>query len=91
VIVDSLTFVGDSIFGGSSSAADVLAALDAAGVGHAIVCPAKPPAYHLAAGNDAVRAGRRSNPPPSGRGDAFDLAVDPQLVHDLVEPLRAGI
>jgi predicted TIM-barrel fold metal-dependent hydrolase len=54
VIVDSLAFVGPSIFGGSTSAADVLDALDASGADRAIVCPAKPPGYHLGPANDAV-------------------------------------
>jgi uncharacterized protein len=54
VIVDSLTFLGDSIFGHSASAAELLRGMDELGVDKAIVCPAKPRAYHLAAANEAV-------------------------------------
>jgi len=56
VTVDALTFVGESIFGRSSTVPGLLAALDAAGVVRAVVAPHKPPGYHLAAANDAVAA-----------------------------------
>ena len=54
MIVDSLAYVGDSIFGRSTDAACVLAALEEAGVDRAVVAPAKPRDYHLAPANDAV-------------------------------------
>jgi predicted TIM-barrel fold metal-dependent hydrolase len=54
VIVDGLAYVGESIFGLSTTGADVLSALDAAGVDRAVVAPAKPPGYHLGPANDAV-------------------------------------
>jgi predicted TIM-barrel fold metal-dependent hydrolase len=87
VIVDSLTFVGDSIFGGSTSAADVVAALDAAGVDRAIVCPAKPPGYHLGPANDAV-----AEAVAAGGGRLAGLArVDPLLGDDACAELERAL
>jgi predicted TIM-barrel fold metal-dependent hydrolase len=54
VIVDSLTFVGESIFQRTAGASALVPLMDELGVDHAIVCPAKPPGYHLAAANEAV-------------------------------------
>jgi uncharacterized protein len=56
VIVDSLTFVGDSLFGHSASAAEVLARLDEIGAERAVICPVKPRGYHLGPANDVVAA-----------------------------------
>jgi uncharacterized protein len=59
VIVDGLTFVGDSLLGYRATTADLLAAMDGAGIDRAVVCPVKPRAYRLAPENarvaDAVR------------------------------------
>jgi uncharacterized protein len=62
VITDSLVFLGDSIFGNSITAAGLLARLDEAGIDRAVVCPAKPRGYHLAAANDAVADAVRAHP-----------------------------
>ena len=87
MIVDSLTFVGDSIFGGSTSGADVLAALDAAGVDRAIVCPAKPPGYHLGPANDAVAEAVAAG---GGRLTGF-ARVDPLLGDDACAELERAL
>jgi predicted TIM-barrel fold metal-dependent hydrolase len=52
--IDAFTFVGESLFGYSQSAAELLARMDAAEVDAAIVCPVKPFDYHLAPANDLV-------------------------------------
>ncbi len=62
MITDSLAFLGDSIFGHSVTASDLLARLDEAGIDRAVVCPAKPPGYHLAAANEAVAEAVRTHP-----------------------------
>ena len=59
--VDSLTFLGESIFGVSSTPRTLLAALDGAGVERAVACPAKPPGYHL--GRRTTPSRRRSASP----------------------------
>jgi predicted TIM-barrel fold metal-dependent hydrolase len=87
VIVDSLTFVGPAIFGGSTGAADVLAALDASGADRAIVCPAKPPGYHLGPANDAV-----AEAVADGGGRLVGLArVDPLLGDDACRELERAL
>jgi predicted TIM-barrel fold metal-dependent hydrolase len=87
VIVDSLTFVGPSIFGGATGAEDVLAALDASGADRAIVCPAKPPGYHLGPANDAV-----AEAVAAGGGRLTGLArVDPLLGDDACRELERAL
>src|SRR5262249_5231693 len=87
VIVDSLTFVGPSIFGGTTGTPDVLAALDASGADRAIVCPAKPPGYHLGSANDAV-----AEAAASGEGRLTGLArVDPLLGDDACRELERAV
>jgi predicted TIM-barrel fold metal-dependent hydrolase len=54
VIVDSLTFVGESLFGPSATVDDLLRALDETGCDRAIVCPFRPPSYRLEDANDLV-------------------------------------
>lgn len=54
MIVDSLTYVGRSIFGHAATAAELLAAADAAGIDHVIACPVKPHDYDLHAANEVV-------------------------------------
>jgi predicted TIM-barrel fold metal-dependent hydrolase len=56
MIVDSLTFVGESLFGVSATAADLLRAMDGTGVDRAVVCPLRPRGYHLAGANDTIVA-----------------------------------
>ena len=52
--IDGLAFLGESIFGGEVTAEGLLARLGEAGVERAVVCPMKPPTYHLRTANDAV-------------------------------------
>jgi len=54
VIVDGLVYVGESIFGTSTTVPELLDHLDAAGVDRAVAAPAKPPGYHLGPANDAL-------------------------------------
>jgi len=54
VIVDSLTFLGVSLFGRRASAPELIAAMDELGVDRAVVCPLKPADYRLEAANDTV-------------------------------------
>ena len=62
MIVDSLTFLGEGLFGPSSTVDGLLAALDAAGVDRAVVCPARPPDYFLEPGNERVSDAVREHP-----------------------------
>ena len=52
--IDAFTFLGESLLGYPQSEGELLARLDAAGVEQAVVCPLKPPGYHLEAANDRV-------------------------------------
>jgi predicted TIM-barrel fold metal-dependent hydrolase len=73
--VDSLTFVGESLFGSRATVDDLLRALDETEIDHAIVCPLRPPGYRLEAANDAVAAAVRRHP---DRLTGFSR-VDPNL------------
>ena len=52
--IDAFTFVGQSLFGPAQTPSELLAKMDAANVERAIVCPLKPPGYHLGPANDLV-------------------------------------
>ncbi len=52
--VDSLTFVGESLFGPRASADELLRALDETEIERAVVCPLRPRSYRLEEANDAV-------------------------------------
>jgi predicted TIM-barrel fold metal-dependent hydrolase len=52
--IDVFTLLGESLFGYSQSADELLARLDSVDVEQAVVCPVKPPGYHLAPANDLV-------------------------------------
>lgn len=54
MIIDAFTFVGDSLLGYSQSDDELLARMDSAQVERAVVCPVKPPGYHLEPANDFV-------------------------------------
>jgi predicted TIM-barrel fold metal-dependent hydrolase len=75
VIVDSLVFLGESIFGHAVSEADLLAWLDELEVEVAIIAPLRPPGYHLGPANDRVAEAARAHP-----GRLVGLGrVDPNL------------
>lgn len=73
--IDSLTFLGESLFGPRATPADLIAMLDELEVERAVVCPLKPPGYHLGPANDVVAEAVRAHP---GRLAGF-ARVDPNL------------
>lgn len=60
--VDSLTFVGESLFGPAATVDELLRALDASEIERAVVCPVKPPGYRLEEANDEVAAAVARHP-----------------------------
>ena len=62
MIVDSLTFLGTSLFGQRASARVLIAAMDELGVDRAVVCPLKPAGYRLEEANDTVAADVGAHP-----------------------------
>jgi uncharacterized protein len=84
MIVDSLTFLGASLYGPDVAVDDLLAALDDAGIDRAVVVPAKPRGYHLGPANDLVAAAVEAHP-----DRLTGLArVDPNLGDDAVAELE---
>jgi predicted TIM-barrel fold metal-dependent hydrolase len=75
VILDSLTFLGESLFGPRATAAELLAVLDELEVERAVVCPVRPRGYRLEPANEAVAEAMRAHP---GRLVGFGR-VDPNL------------
>ncbi|GAC1629338.1 MAG: hypothetical protein NVS4B2_11330 [Chloroflexota bacterium] len=53
-VIDSLVFLGQSIMGPNLTGDSLLAEMGALGIQQAVVCPVKPPDYHLAPENDRV-------------------------------------
>lgn len=84
MIVDSLTFLGESLHGADVAADDLLAALDGAGIDRAVVVPAKPRGYHLGPANDAVAGAVEAHP---DRLTGF-ARVDPNLGADATAELE---
>jgi predicted TIM-barrel fold metal-dependent hydrolase len=78
VTVDSLTFVGESLFGPVARVDDLLRALDATEAEHAVVCPLRPRGYRLEDANDAVAAAVALHP---DRLTGY-ARVDPNLGRD---------
>jgi predicted TIM-barrel fold metal-dependent hydrolase len=62
MIVDSLTYLGESLFGSDTHVADLLTALDGAGIDRAIVCPMKPPNYVLRPANERLAESVQRHP-----------------------------
>ena len=62
MITDSLTFVGESLFGQRASTAELIACMDELGIDSAVVCPLKPVGYRLEAANDAVAEAVQAHP-----------------------------
>ena len=87
MIIDGLTFVGESLFGYRATPADLLAALDGAEIDRAVVCPVKPRTYHLARENERVAAAVRQH---GGRLVGFGR-VDPLLGDDAVADAEAAL
>lgn len=53
-VVDSLAFVGESLFGPAQTPENLFAALDDAAIGSAVLAPQRPADYALSAANEAV-------------------------------------
>jgi predicted TIM-barrel fold metal-dependent hydrolase len=87
VIVDSLTFLGESLFGATATAADLLARMDELGIDRAIVCPFKPRGYHLGPANDAVAEATAAHP---DRLTGF-ARVDPNVGEDACAELEHAL
>jgi predicted TIM-barrel fold metal-dependent hydrolase len=80
--VDAFTFVGLSLFGASQTPVELLSKMDAAGVERAVVCPLKPPGYHLGPANDMVAEAVAREPRLVGLA-----RVDPNLEHEAIAEL----
>ena len=85
--IDSLAFLGDSIFGHSIGVDSLLARLETVGIERAVVAPFKPRGYHLQAANDVVAEAVRSNP---GRIAGL-VRVDPLLGDDAIREAERGL
>ncbi len=62
MIVDGLTFLGESLFGYRATTSELLARMDEAGIDRAIVCPVRPRGYHLGPANEHVADAVRDHP-----------------------------
>src|SRR6266851_1169752 len=80
--VDAFTFVGQSLFGTGQTPAELLSKMDAAGVERAVMCPLKPPGYHLGPANDLVAEAVAREPRFVGLA-----RVDPNLEHAAIAEL----
>ena len=81
--VDSLTFVGESLFGRRATVDELLRALDETEIERAVVCPLRPRSYRLEEANDTVAAAVERH---SDRLVGF-ARVDPNLGDDAVAEL----
>jgi predicted TIM-barrel fold metal-dependent hydrolase len=86
VTIDAFTFLGESLLGYSQSEAELLSRLDAASVEQAVVCPLKPPTYHLEAANERVAETCRRQPRFVGLA-----RVDPHQGDRAVRELERGL
>jgi predicted TIM-barrel fold metal-dependent hydrolase len=87
VTVDSLAFLGDSLFGPRASAAQLLESLDSLDVARAVVAPFRPRGYHLGPANDALAQAVRSHPDRL-RGL---VRVDPNLGEEAAVEAERGL
>jgi len=87
VIVDSLAYLGSSLFGYATRARDVIGRLDEVHVDAAVVCPVKPRGYHLAEANEVVATAAHKS---GGRLVGF-ARVDPNLREDAVSELERAL
>jgi predicted TIM-barrel fold metal-dependent hydrolase len=86
LIVDLLTFVGESLHGYAQTAEQLLARMDEVGIDRAVICPVKPRGYHLGPENDRVAAAARA----SARLILF-ARVDPWLGGQAVDELDRAV
>ncbi len=87
MIVDSLTFLGESLFGPRATAAELLAVMDELGVDRAVVCPLRPCAYDLGPANELVAEAVRAH---SDRLCGF-ARVDPNLGDEACAELERAL
>ena len=85
--IDSLVFLGESIFGNSVTPEKLFADLDAAGIDRAVAAPMKPSGYHLGPANDALAAAVAAS---EGRLTGL-VRVDPLLGAAAVAEAERGI
>jgi uncharacterized protein len=62
VTVDSLTFVGESLFGQRATVDELLQMLDETEIERAVVCPFRPRSYRLEEANEAIAAAVERHP-----------------------------
>ena len=87
MIIDGLTFLGDSIFGHRTTPASLVAELDEAGIDRAVACPVKPRDYRLGRQNELLsEAVREYAPRIVGFG-----RVDPLLADEAVAEADAAL
>ena len=84
--VDAFTFVGESLFGSGQTSAELVAKMDAANIERAIICPLKPPRYHLGPANDLVAEAVAREPRLVGLA-----RVDPNQAQDAVQELDRAV
>jgi predicted TIM-barrel fold metal-dependent hydrolase len=87
MILDAEVYLGSNLFGPSYDDETLIAALDAAGVARAVVCPARPPEYHLGPANDLVADAVRRQP----RRLIGFARVDPHQRTAALAELRRGV
>lgn len=87
MILDGLSFVGDSLAMGVVTGDDLVHVLDRAQIDRALVCPLKPRGYHLEAANEYVAAAVKKH---DDRLIGF-ARVDPHLGDQAAEELRRAI
>jgi uncharacterized protein len=84
LIFDGLTMVGTSINGYRLPAEELLASMDANGIGRSVIAPVQPASYHLEPENEAIAATQSRYP------ERFTglCRVDPRQGEDAVSELR---
>jgi uncharacterized protein len=87
MIVDSLAFVGESLFGWAGRVDDLIAQMDELRIDRAVVCPVKPRTYHLESANEVVAEAVRARPL---RLVGF-ARIDPNLGEEACSALGAAV
>lgn len=87
MILDGLTFVGDSLMMGQVTATDLARELDGAGIDRAVVCPLKPRNYRFRPANEYVARAVEAYP---ARMIGF-ARVDPHLGEEAADELRDSV
>ncbi len=87
MVIDGLAFLGESLFGQRASADALLAAMEAAGIDRAVVCPMRPRRYELGPANQHIANA------VDAHGDRFVgfARVDPNLGEDALSEARRSL